>query len=280
MMHLKNQSCAAEDFEIVLINNNSTDQTGKICKGFLKENPSLNVSYFIETNPGLSFARNRGIKEAKGSIVCFIDDDGFAISEYVNIISEFTKNKSFSSYIAFGGKVIPCYNKGKSPKWISPYISGLVSEVDLGKKVKSFSKKYPAGCNMIFRKEFFENHGGFNTDLHTRGDDKFIFLKLKEVGHKILYIPSLVVSHFIDDYRLEKSFIVRLSKVIGQSEAIRLKNKSLFERIVKQSEYLFKLGAAFLLSLLFLCKGQALKAGYIIRVRWFVFIGYYLNEKL
>ena len=133
---------------------------------------------------------------------------------------------------------------------------------------------------MIFRKEFFEKQGGFNTDLHTRGDDKFIFLKLKEAGYKILYIPTLEVSHFIDDYRLEKSFIIRLSKVIGQSEAIRLKNKSAFQRLLKQTEYLFKLSAALVISALFVLRGDALKAAYIIRVRWYVFIGYYLNEKL
>ena len=280
LMHLKNQNCSSEDFEIILINNNSTDKTEQICQGFLKENPDLNINYFVEINPGLSFARNRGIKEAKGSIICFIDDDGFAIPEYVNIISDFSTNINYSNYIAFGGKVIPCYNEGKAPKWISPHISGLVSEVDLGRKVKLFSKKYPAGCNMIFRREFFEKYGGFNTDLHTRGDDKFIFLKLKEVGHRILYIPSLIVSHFIDDYRLEKSFIVRLSKVIGQSEAIRLKNKKFLKKFLKQGEYLFKLGAALLLSLSFMAKGQPLKAGYIILVRWFVFVGYYIDKKL
>ena len=279
-MHLKNQSCAASDFEIVLINNNSSDDTDSICLTFLKDNPKLNVSYFIEKNPGLSFARNRGIKEAKGDVICFIDDDGFAISEYVKIIAEFTENELYNSFMAFGGKVIPCYNEGKSPDWISPYISGLVSEVDLGVNVKAFTKKYPAGCNMIFRKEFFEKQGGFNTDLHTRGDDKFIFLKLKEAGHKILYIPTLEVSHFIDDYRLEKSFIIRLSKVIGQSEAIRLKNKSAFQKLLKQTEYLFKLSAALVISTWFVLRGDALKAAYIIRVRWYVFIGYYLNEKL
>ena len=228
----------------------------------------------------MSFARNRGIKEAKGSIICFIDDDGFAIPEYVNIISGFARNKTYDSYMAFGGKVIPCYNEGMSPKWITPYISGLVSEVDLGKKVKTFAKKYPAGCNMIFRKEFFEKHGGFNTDLHTRGDDKFIFLKLKEKGHKILYIPNLEVSHFIDDYRLEESFIIRLSKVIGQSEYIRLKNSNITQRLVKQIEYLVKLKIAFGLGLLFLCRGSYLKAKYLILVRWNVLKGYYISEKL
>ena len=141
LAHLKAQKCEASEFEIVLINNNSTDNTEVICNDFIKANKELNISYFLEENPGLSFARNRGIKESKGSIICFIDDDGFAIPEYVNIISGFARNKTYDSYMAFGGKVIPCYNEGMSPKWITPYISGLVSEVDLGKKVKTFAKK-------------------------------------------------------------------------------------------------------------------------------------------
>ena len=280
LAHLKAQKCEANEFEIVLINNNSTDNTEVICNDFIKANKELNISYFLEENPGLSFARNRGIKEAKGSIICFIDDDGFAIPEYVNIISGFARNKTYDSYMAFGGKVIPCYKEGMSPKWITPYISGLVSEVDLGKKVKTFAKKYPAGCNMIFRKEFFEKHGGFNTDLHTRGDDKFIFLKLKEKGYKILYIPTLEVSHFIDNYRLEESFIIRLSKVIGQSEYIRLQNSNITQRLVKQVEYLVKLKIAFGLGLLFLFRGSYLKAKYLILVRWNVLKGYYISEKL
>lgn len=280
LAHLKAQKCNVEEYEIVLINNNSTDNTDVICNDFIKTNSNLNVSYFIEKNPGLSFARNRGIKEAKGDIICFIDDDGFAIPEYVNIISEFAKDKIYDSYMAFGGKVIPCYNEGMAPKWITPYISGLVSEVDLGSKVKTFAKKYPAGCNMVFRKVFFEKHGGFNTDLHTRGDDKFIFLKLKEKGYKILYIPKLEVSHFIDDYRLDKAFIIRLSKVIGQSEYIRLQNSSAMNRLVKQIEYIVKLKIAFVLSTIYACQGSFLKAKYLILVRWNVLKGYYISEKL
>ena len=280
LLHLKEQNCKASEFEIVIINNNSTDDTDQICKEFYDSNPNLNITYAIEENPGLSHARNRGITEAKGELFCFIDDDGYAIPEYVSIISDFGMNPEYNEYMAFGGKVIPCYNPGKNPQWISPYISGLVSEVNLGDKVKPFTKKYPAGCNMIFRKSFFERHGGFNTDLHTRGDDKYIFYKLKEEGYKILYIPQLEVQHFIDDYRLEKSFIIRLSKVIGQSERIRLENFSWTSKILKQLEYLIKLDLSIALCILFFCKGQFSKASYIVRVRWYVLVGYYLKEKL
>ena len=88
------------------------------------------------------------------------------------------------------------------------------------------------------------------------------------------------MSHFIDDYRLEESFIIRLSKVIGQSEYIRLQNSNITQRLVKQIEYLVKLKIAFGLGLLFLLGGSYLKAKYLILVRWNVLKGYYISEKL
>lgn len=278
--HLKNQTEDPSNFEIILVNNNSTDNTEKICQDYVQQNPQLSVTYVKETNPGLSFARNKGIETATGDILCFIDDDGFAIPEYVSIIKKFAEDERYSNIVSFGGKVNPCYNEGMEPKWLSKYIDGLVSKVDLGDEVKLFTKKYPAGCNMVFRKEFFEEHGGFNVDLHTRGDDKFVFDKLKKAGLTTLYIPTLEVEHFIDDYRLEKGFIIRLSKIIGQSEAIRLKNASFSERLLKILEYKFKLGAAFIIALGFLFTGQFSKAYYLLLVRWNVLFGFFIKRKI
>ena len=278
--HLKAQDADPETFEIVIVNNNSSDGTNAICTAFRDNNPSLNITYVIERNPGLSAARNCGIAHAKGEILCFIDDDGFAVPSYVSIIQHYSQHSDFNSYISFGGKVIPCYNPGKEPKWISSYIDGVVSKVDLGEQVKDFDRKYPAGCNMIFRKTFFEQYGGFNADLHTRGDDKFVFDKLKKAGLTTLYIPELEVEHFIDDYRLEKSFIVRLSKIIGQSEQIRLMNASFSQKSIKFLEYVFKLVAACILALGFVFSGKIEQAKYILLVRWYVLIGFFIQSKI
>ena len=98
--HLKNQTCKTEDYEVVLINNNSTDKTEFICKEYIQKNPELNVSYFLEKNPGLSHARNRGVKEANGDVLCFIDDDGFAIPDYVKIISKYAMDTNYFNFVS------------------------------------------------------------------------------------------------------------------------------------------------------------------------------------
>ena len=59
----KNQTIDYNQYEIVLINNNSTDSTEKLCLEFQKDNPSVNFNYYIEKTQGLSAARNRGIRE-------------------------------------------------------------------------------------------------------------------------------------------------------------------------------------------------------------------------
>jgi glycosyltransferase involved in cell wall biosynthesis len=277
--HLKNQNADPATFEIVIVNNNSSDATDSICLAFCAKNPQLKTTYIVEKTPGLSAARNCGIANAKGEVLCFIDDDGFAAQDYVTNVQEITESPAYADFISFGGKVIPCYNPNKAPKWLSTYIDGVVSKVDLGDRVKNFNKKYPAGCNMIFRSSFFEQFGGFNTDLHTRGDDKFIFDKLKNAGQKTLYVPTLYVEHFIDDYRLEKSFIIRLSKIIGESEAIRLKKHAVFNKVLKLIEYKFKLAAALLLAGFFTFRGELSKARYILIVRWYVLIGFVLFRK-
>ena len=274
---LSKQEADKSLFEIVVVNNNCTDKTEEICLQFQKDHPELNFVYTKESKPGLSHARNKGIEVATGDIVSFIDDDGFARADYVDEILKITADEKYNDFIAFGGKVIPRYNEGMEPKWISKHIEGVVSKVDMGEKIKAFTKKYPAGCNMIFRKEFFEQHGGFNTSLEVRGDDKFIFLKLKAAGLKILYVPTIYVRHFMDDYRLEESFIRRLSKVIGNSERVRLKGNT-GGLISKFFEYWFKYGASLILALGFIFKGQMIKAKYIVLIRWNVIVGFFKKE--
>jgi glycosyltransferase involved in cell wall biosynthesis len=279
LVNLKNQDFNKDDFEIIIVDNNSTDNTSTICLNFIKQNPEFKILYFLEEKVGLSHARNTGIIMSSGEIISFIDDDGFAKSNYLKSIYTIASDINFKEYLAFGGKVIPVYNEDKEPKWLSKYIEGVVSKVDLGDRIMPFNKKYPAGCNMVFRKEVFDVYGGFNSDLHTRGDDKYVFDKLKKNNVKILYSPTIEVEHFIDDYRLEKKFIIRLSKIIGQSESIRLKDNNLLLTI-KFLEYTLKILIAFILAFGFLINKKQNKAQYILIVRYYVLLGFFIKNKI
>jgi len=270
---LAQQNLNHADYEVVVVNNNSTDTTDQVCRKFAFENPDINFRYFIELRQGLSIARNRGINESTGELVAFIDDDATADPDYArNILSAFG---SYSDYDTMGGKVLPVYPENNEPDWMSKYIEGVVSKVDYGENFSEFySKKYPVGCNMIFRRSLFSLIGLFNEDLKFRSDDKYIFLKVREHGKRILYAPDIVVHHVIDKTRLNYGFIKKLCIQIGGTERVRLKS-SISGLTAKFIEYLWKMTAAIIIALNFLAKGQKEKAVYLIKVRWFILTGFF-----
>ena len=274
---LKNQKTDKNQYEIIIVNNNSTDNTEKICKQFQKENQELSILYSVEKNQGLSFARNKGIEVAKGEIISFIDDDAVARNDFVeNLIKIFDK---YPEYGAIGGKVIPIFPKNQEPVWMSKYIQGIVSKVDYGDKTKTFNKKYPTGCNMAFRKDLFKKHGGFNTDLVYRGDDKYVFYKLKKNNVKILYAPNVFVNHNIDAYRIESKFIDKISKSVGASERLRLQTEPWYKSVCKLLEYIYKFTGAIILFFMFLLKGQPQKGMYCVKVMYHTVLGFFKEKK-
>lgn len=274
---LTTQTLSRNDFEVIIINNNSNDKTEEISLNFIASNPDILTVYEIEKNQGLSYARNRGIQLAKGKYIAFIDDDAIAEPDYAEkMIQAFEKYPEFDSV---GGKVLPIYHSGSEPVWMSKYIQGIVSKVDFGEKTEAFtSKKYPVGCNMAFRREIFEELGGFNVELTLRNDDKYMFLKLRKHNKTTLYAHDVIVHHNMDAYRTEDWFIRKLSIQIGATERVRLKKEAVIHTITKPFEYLFKFGASLILGFMFMLKGQMPKAKYLIWVRWLVFIGYFRSK--
>src|SRR5690606_5027026 len=106
-------------FEIIIVNNNSTDNTESVCKSFMTNQSGLDVKYVVETNRGLSFARNRGIAESKYDIITYIDDDAYAKPDFLELI--FEHFKTYPDTAGLGGKVIPRYEI-EEPKWMNKYL--------------------------------------------------------------------------------------------------------------------------------------------------------------
>ncbi len=79
---IANNTLEPTQYEIVLINNNSTDNTEAECNRFCTDYPQVRFNYFVETNQGLSYARNRGIAEAKGEVLVYVDDDAVVNKDY------------------------------------------------------------------------------------------------------------------------------------------------------------------------------------------------------
>lgn len=263
-----------ELFEIILINNNSTDRTEEECKLFKSDFPQINFHYYIETSQGLSYARNRGIREAKGKTLVFLDDDSFVGKDYLHNL--YTQLQTHPDMSAFGGKITPLYESGRTPCWISKWSYSWVSAIDKGNQVSLFEgKSYPIGANMGFKKECFD-FAMFNTDLGRSkgnlmgGEEKDIFNALKARKLQIYYFPDIEVHHVIPEQRTTKTYIRKLALGIGQSERIRTLNMSRSSFVKRLFSESIKWAASCILCLGYVLKGVPQKGGILLFFRWYV----------
>lgn len=228
---LKVQDYPHHSHEIVLVNNNSTDNTDEIIRSYQQANPNLPLLYVIEYNQGISYARNRGVETAKGDIIVFIDDDETVEPEFLTHVNDF-----FTQYPDAGissGPVIPVYETEK-PKWLSHFTMRLITGAyDKGNSIKLLGNKdYPGTGHACFRKSLFIKYGAFDVSLGRKGsslmgaEDKDFFLRLMNGGEKCYYLPSAKIYHHIPDSKLSDEFFRKLTHSMGKSERLRTKNLS------------------------------------------------------
>ena len=272
---LAKQSLPPDQFEVIVVDNKSTDNTATIAKNFIAKHTELNMRYVLEPNKGLSFARNRGIGEAKAPIITYIDDDAEVTPRFLQSIVNFMQADKTVSGI--GGKVIPKYSESEEPKWMSRYLDGMVGRIDYGDATKRFDSnmKYPGGCNMTYTREILQKAGGFNNKLTFRADDKYIFFQVTKYTDKIYYLPEAALYHNIDKDRLTFTNFKKLFLKSGNEEKIRVRSeKGSLAVIIKLFELIFKTSASFALHLFHILKGQELKGRYIFLSQWFTLKGY------
>ena len=273
---LAKQTLPAEQFEVIVVDNKSTDNTAAITKKFIAEHPELNMRYVLEPNKGLSFARNRGIEEAKAPIITYIDDDAEVIPGYLESIVDFMQ--ADKTIAGIGGKVIPKYSESEEPKWMSRYLDGMVGQIDYGPNTKRFdsSMKYPGGCNMTYTKEILQKAGGFNNKLTFRADDKYIFFQVTKYTDNIYYLPEAALYHNIDKDRLTFGNFKKLFLKSGNEEKIRVRSeKGEIAVAGKFFELIFKTSASLALYLFHMLKGKELKGRYIFFSQWYTLIGFF-----
>lgn len=228
---ISQQNIPYHDYEIVMVNNNSTDSTESICKQFRYDYPGVNFRYFLETQQGLSYARNRGVQESKGDVLVFVDDDATAFESYLSSIKSFFE--SHPTVSACGGPIVPVYEVEK-PKWLSHYTEQLIGgALYEGDKIKPFNNgKYPGGGNSAFRKQVFNKYGLFNVELGRKGtgligaEEKDLYDRLTRGGEKFYYLPQMGIHHYIPEKKLTESHFRELTYSIGKSERIRTKSIS------------------------------------------------------
>jgi glycosyltransferase involved in cell wall biosynthesis len=200
------------EWEVLVVDNNSHDQTREIVEEFCRRHPGR-FRYLFEPQPGKSHALNAGIREACGDVLAFMDDD---VKVEATWLRNLTAPLCAGEWVGAGGRILP-EQTFKSPRWLSvegPYALAPLALFDLGPEAGPLSEP-PFGTNMAFRKDMFEKYRGFRTDLgprpgsEIRNEDTEFGRRLIVAGERLRYEPSAVVYHPVSENRIQKQYFLR-----------------------------------------------------------------------
>jgi glycosyltransferase involved in cell wall biosynthesis len=197
------------EWEVLVVDNNSTDQTRLVVEEFSRRFPGR-FRYLFEQRPGKSYALNAGIAAAAGDVLAFMDDDVTVASDWLQNLTAPLGNGRFAGT---GGRVVPSWTTDP-PRWLARdgwAVTGPLVSFDRGDK-GCILEESPVGTNMAFPKRVFEQYGGFRVDLgpspnnEIRNEDSEFARRLLGGGERFYYAASAVVYHPVTEDRLNKKY--------------------------------------------------------------------------
>lgn len=228
------QSLPVEYFEILVVDNASTDNTQEICTRYQQQLP--NLRYIYEPVQGLGYARNTAIKQAYGKYLSYLDDDAIPCAVWLETILN-TFQTVQPTPVSVGGPLYPLWESPKSD-WIPKEAEYLFSLLDLGDQPQWLRlPKYPYGANMTFDREVLRQAGGFSHELGRQGhkvllssEEYMVYRSLIDQGRGLLYYdPQASVQHWVSKERMNLKWMLSRSYWQGRTTAVvaRLLGKSL-----------------------------------------------------
>ena len=212
------------EWEVLVVDNNSTDQTRDIVEEFCRRFPGR-FRYLFEPQPGKSFALNSGCREARGDVLAFVDDDSTVEPTW---LQNLTHALGGDEWAGAGGRTVLRWPPSL-PTWLSiegPYARHYLPGFDKGEGARELTEP-PYGTNMAFQKKMFEKYGNFRTDLgpspnrevpHFFEDVEF-GSRLLAAGEKLRYEPCAIVYHCIQEHRIRKRYFLDRCFDWGRSRA-------------------------------------------------------------
>lgn len=197
------------DWEVLVVNNNSTDDTDAVVAAHAGRLP---VRRAFEPQAGIALARNRAVAEARGDVIAWTDDDAFPEPDWIE--KALAALDRFDADMVFG-KVEPLWEAGRPPPWFNDKYRGMFALIDLGGPARRVTEPHVVGfnVNMAFRRSILDKIGGYRTDIGrgrmAGGEDIDLFQRAHRAGVSVAYEPAAVVRHFIPASRSTKAFYRR-----------------------------------------------------------------------
>ena len=198
-------------YEILIIDNSENESTNQ---PFVDSFKKLGVKYFYNATAGLSLARNRGLREACGEFVVFLDDDA---RPHPGWLVEYVQKSEDTNYGVLFGPIEPVWGENlDQPEWIPDDLVGAFTVLDLGNKSrKADSWEYGYGANICFNRNLAVSSGGFDPSLGRvgnaliSGEEIDLQDRIRKMGFDSFYCASAKILHHVENERLNPDWLLR-----------------------------------------------------------------------
>lgn len=220
---LEAQTCPRGRFEILVVDNCSTDDTRRVVE---EEFSRLgNLRYVYEPVLGANQARNTGRRAARGEYVAYLDDDVITSPRWLEVVAEvFETVRPLPG--AVGGRIEPIWEAPRPP-WLSDEMLKFLAVMHLSEEPAFLTdRQWLMSANMAFPRKVLEEMNGFEVHMGRVGnkllsmDENLLQLRLRRAGYRLFYHPEMAVRHHVPAARLTKRWLLRRMYWEGVSLAV------------------------------------------------------------
>jgi len=252
---LLNQSYPADRYEIIVVDNPSTDGTEETVRS-LQEKSQKVLRYYRKKNEGPGSARNLGIEKAKGTVVAFTDSDCVADQNWLDGgVAKMTDGVGIVQ-----GKTLP--NPDQPQRKLQQTMKVLSED------------SYYQTCNIFYRKEILDSVGGFSPELcgldflgrpRWGGEDADLAWRIKKQGWRSVFAEAAVVYHHVFPVTTLGEFIraIHLSIIFTLAQLLR-KHPEMRDSILYRKIFKSKQRALFYILMLSLAAGTFVHWGFLV----------------
>jgi glucosyl-dolichyl phosphate glucuronosyltransferase len=211
------------EFEVLVVDNNSTDRTRAVVDEFIAQGHS-NLRYLFEPRQGKSYALNRALSELSGEFYTIVDDDFLLPPRWLLGIREGLLRHPDAAFVS--GKVLPHWS-ARPPAWLTERHWAPIAMADYG-EAEFWATESNRICLLActFDTAAVRDVGGYDTRLGVSGEriggveDLDILARLWSVGRGGVYLPTVAFQHRVESERLTKRYHRRWHRGHGRSYAI------------------------------------------------------------
>ncbi len=223
---LARQSAQALDWELIVVDNGSTDDTKLVLDRFASVLPLVSI---CEPRPGKNRALNRALEDARGQLLVFTDDDVVVAPNW--LASLVAASHRWPDVAVLGGPIEPVFPPG-TPDWMRAPDFVLASEAFGAKRraEEGLTDQFPFGANLAIRARIFgalrfdEAVGPVAARSYPQGSEYELLSRLRQRGERFVHVPDARVLHIILPHQVELEWLFGRAERVGRGAA-RIKRK-------------------------------------------------------